>query len=275
MIPLRSFAFLLILNLWSASAIAQVCDTLTITGPPNVPPSSWVVDQKLVGASVDFVEKIALLSGVKKVQTKVYDSWSDALNAVQLGEVDLIFSAAITPERKRYLDYVYPSYESQNLYVIVRKGESFPLLKYQDLVGLKGAANAGEAFGGDSKFGDFLSKHLTVRRTTSLNQSLEFLFDRKVDYILAYEYAAESVIFINNLGEKIDIVSTFPFHAESYLAFSKRSKCAAALLPVFSLGVKNSKINNIFHDINVKNKSIFYESIYSRMEANEKKNTSK
>lgn len=270
MIPLRFFAPLFIINLWSASAIAQVCDTLTITGPPDTPPSSWVVDQKLVGASVDFVEKIALLSGVRKVQTKVYDSWSQALNAAQLGEVDLIFATTLTSERKRFFDYVYPSYESQNLYVIVRKGESFPLLKYQDLVGRNGAATVGDPFGGDTKFGEFAAKHLSLTRTTSIAQSLDLLFDQKVDYVLAYENAAESIIFTDNLGGKIDIVSTFPFNSESYIAFSRRSKCAAALLPLFSLGVTNSKTMNVFFEMNVKNKHIFYESIFSRIAAKQK-----
>lgn len=250
--------------------MAQVCNTLTITGPPNIPPSSWVADGKLVGASVDFVEKIALLSGVKKVQTKVYDSWSDALNAVQLGEVDLIFSAAVTSERKLYLDYVHPSYESQNLYVIVRKGESFPLLKYQDLVGRKGAATTGEVYGGDSKFGEFVDKHLTLTRAPSVEQALGLLLDQKVDFVMAYENAAESVIFMNNLGGKIDIVSTFPFNAESYIAFSKRSKCTAALLPLFSLGVTNSKKMNVFYEMNVKNKHIFYESLFPKLAAKKK-----
>jgi len=244
--------------------MAKVCDTLVITGPPNAPPSSWTVDQKLVGASVDFIEKIALQSGVKKVETKVYDSWSQALNATQLGEVDLIFSAAVTTERKRFLDYVYPSYAGQNLYVIVRKGESFPLLKYQDLIGRNGAAGTGEAFGGDSKFGEFVAKNLTLTRTSSLNQSFEFLFERKVDYILAYENSAESTIFINHLGGKIDIVSTFPFHAESYIAFSKRSKCSSALLPALSKGIANAKIMNLYYDLTAKHRSIFYESILSR-----------
>lgn len=270
MFPYRFFAFLFILNLWSTSAIAQVCNTLVITGPPNAPPSSWTVDQQLVGASVDFVKQIALQSGVNKVETKVYDSWSQALNATQLGEVDLIFSAAVTTERKRFLDYVFPSYAGQNLYVIVRKGESFPLLKYQDLIGRSGAAGLGEAFGGDSKFGEFVAKNLTLTRTSSLTQSFEFLFERKVDYVLAYENSAESTIFINNLGGKIDIVSTFPFHAESYIAFSKRSKCRAALMTLFSSGITEAKIKNLFYDLTAKNKSIFYESLLSQVKVEKK-----
>jgi polar amino acid transport system substrate-binding protein len=271
MIPSRFFAFFFILNLWSASAVAQVCNTLVITGPPNAPPSSWTVDQRLVGASVDFVVKLALQSGVKKVETKVYDTWAQALNATQLGEVDLIFSAAVTEERKRFLNYVYPPYAGQNLYVIVRKGENFRLLKYEDLLGRRGAVGQGEAFGGDSKFGEFVAKNLSLTRTSSLSQSLELLFEGKVDYVLAYENSAESAIFVNNLAAKIDILTTYPFHAESYIAFSKRSKCSNALLPLFSSGVVNSKISNLFHNLTAENKSIFYESILASVLKAEKK----
>lgn len=258
---IRFFSLFFVTSLWCSLATAQVCDKLVITGPPAGPPSSWLDGGKLVGASVEFVKEVALAAGVKSVETRSYDSWSKALNATQLGEVDLIFSAAWSEERARFLNFIQPGYAGQYLYVIVRKGERFPLRKYSDLKGRKGVAGRGEAFG-NSKFGVYVENELKLERSPTITRSFELLLDGKVDYILAYENAANSEIFINNLGEKVDVVSTYPFYAETYLAISKRSKCAEYLGSRLPKEIEVAKEKNLFFLLTNKYRNIFNESIH-------------
>jgi len=262
------FIFLLCMSfIWLNPAVAQVCDRLVITGPPAGPPSSWVSDGKLMGASVDFVREVALAAGVKTVETKVYESWAKALDATQRGEVDLIFSAAWSEERARflnfYLNFIQPGYAGQYLYVIVRKGERFPLRKYADLKGRKGVAGRGEAFG-NSKFGVFVESELSLERSPTITRSFELLLDGKVDYILAYANAANSEIFVNNLGEKVEVVTTFPFYAETYIAVSKRSKCAESIGPKLSKEIEVAKQKNLYFLLTNKYRNIFNESIHPK-----------
>jgi ABC-type amino acid transport substrate-binding protein len=246
----RFFMISVGLSLWCGVALSETCKTLVITGPPNSPPSSWVMDQKLVGASVEFIEKIAKEAGIDKVENKVFGSWNEALEAARLGQVDLIFSAAFSAERERYLNFIYPSYTGQHLYVVVRKGESFPLLKYDDLLGRRGAAGVGEAFG-QGAFSQFVNKKLTLVRTPSFPDSLELLFNNKVDYILGYENTVNSTIFTDNLIGKVDIVLTFPFYADTFLALSKRSKCSS-FAPSLSAEIKKADKNNLYYQLSIK-----------------------
>ena len=260
---IRFFSLLFPLILGCTSALAQVCDRIVITGPPAGPPSSWTDNGKLTGASVEFVRSVLMAAGVKTVETKAYESWAKALDATQRGEVDLIFSAAWSEDRARFLNFILPGYAGQYLYVIVRKGERFPLRKYSDLKGRKGVAGRGEAFG-NSKFGVFVESELSLERSPTITRSFELLLEGKVDYILAYENAANSEIFMHNLGEKVDVVSTYPFYAETYIALSKRSKCAESVGPLLSAQVEIAKQKNLYFLLTNKYKNIFHESVQSK-----------
>lgn len=255
MIRTRFFIFLFGTGLWWGSAFAQDCQTLIITGPPLSPPSSWVMDQKLVGASVEFVEKVALAAGVKNVEKRVFSTWREALDATRLGEVDLIFSAGFSAERERYLNFILPAYAGQYLYVVVRKGESFPLLKYDDLLGRRGAAGIGEAYG-SGEFDKFVNKNLALVRSPTISDSFALLFNNKVDYVLGYANAVNSEIFTKNLLGKVDILLTYPFYAETFLALSKRSKCSS-IATALSAEIKKAEKANLYYLLSAKNMGLF------------------
>lgn len=255
MMRTRFFIFLFGAGLWCGSAFAQVCQSLVISGPPQSPPSSWIMDQKLVGASVEFVEAVALAAGVKTVEKRVFDTWSDALNATRLGEVDLLFSTGFSAERERFLNFLQPSYAGQFLYVVVREGERFPLLKYEDLLGRRGAGGIGEAYG-SGEFDKFVKNNLNLVRSPTISDSLALLFDKKVDYVLGYSNAVNSEIFTKNLLEKVDIVLTYPYFAETYIALSKRSKCTS-LAAALSTEIKKAEKNNLYYLLSKKYLAIF------------------
>jgi polar amino acid transport system substrate-binding protein len=258
-IPLYSFIFSL--GIWGSAALSQTCDKLVISGPPVGPPSSWLHNGELIGASVDFVKKVALAAGAKSVVVKPFVSWDEALTASQKGEIDLIFSAAISTERARYLNFIEPPYSGQFVKVITLKGKEFPIRKYDDLKGPIGVAGKGETYG-NSIFGAYVKTQLTLERSDSIKQSFELLMAGKVDYILAYENAASSEIFRQNIGEAISIASTYPFFAETYIALSKRSNCAG-LISALSKQIDIAKKNNLYFSLHNKYQEIYYETFDS------------
>jgi len=253
--------FIFALGIWCSAAISQTCDKLIITGPPEGPPSSWVQNGKLVGAAVDFVKTVALAAGVKEVVVQPFDNWSQALKATMNGDVDLIFSAASSKDRVRYLHFVQPPFSGQFLYVIVLNGKDFPIRKYEDLKGPKGMAGKGETYG-NSQFGTFVQSELSLERSDSTGDALKSLLDGKVDFVFAYENAANSEIFQQNIGDKVNIASTYPFYAETYMAISRRSKCSD-LVPVLSKQIEIAKKSNLHYSLMKKYQVIFYESIES------------
>jgi polar amino acid transport system substrate-binding protein len=256
------YSFIFALSVWCTAAVSQTCDKLIITGPPAGPPSSWTQDGKLIGASVDFIRSIAQAAGVKSVVAKPYPTWGEALKAAQTGEVDMIFSVGFSKERARYLNYIQPNYAGQFLYAIVLKGKEFPLTKYDDLKGRTGIAGKGESYG-NSKFGVFVDSELSLERSNSITHSFQMLFEGKGDYILAYEYNANSEIFKQNLGDSVTVLETYPYFADTYIAFSLRSKCSDNLTAAISKQIEIAKKNNLYYLLANKYQNIFYESFES------------
>lgn len=250
------FAFLLSITPLGA-AISQVCETLRVSGSPVSPPSSWVQNGKLVGASVEYVEILAKQVGVKNLTFKVYDSWDKSLSAARSGEVDLIFGVAKSSGRSKYLSFISVPYTSQYLYAIVRKGETFKLAAYKDLKGRKGATDESESFG-RSVFGHFVESDLTIQKTPDIGTSLDLLFAGQADYILAYENSAYYEVFKRGIADRITVLPTFPYRKDIYIAFSKNSECFDKLSKPFAEAISNShNQQNIYFNLFKKYVSIF------------------
>ena len=218
----------ILLSLTSGSGMAQVCSTITVTGPPAAAPSSWASDGKLIGAAVEFVEDLTRAAGIQNIEVRAYPTWRESLAAVFRGEVDAVFSANWSEERERYLNYVRPAMSSQFLYVVVRRGETFKFNKLEDLVGLTGAASAGETYG-DGFFGQFVQKNLKLITAPSIDKVIDLLTDQKVDYIFGFENAVYEQMMVRHLGTALQVLNTYPTQSEGFLAFSKRSKCGEAV----------------------------------------------
>jgi len=239
---------------------AQVCPTLTVTGPPSGAPASWLSEGKLIGAAVELVENMGYKAGAQKVVVRSFPTFAESLSAVYKGEVDVIFSAGFSEERERYLDYIRPSFASQFLYVIVRRGEAFDLQKFEDLSGRLGASAAGETYG-DGAFGEFVRKELKLQRPTDLSKSIDMLLDNQVDFVFGFENAASSLILTRNLGTKLQILTTYPTRAETFIAFSKRSKCGAAMRQSFSEQVVLANNANTYRKLLKNYREVFNETM--------------
>lgn len=255
----NTFVFFIASILIAGSVRAQTCDSVTVTGPPSGAPSSWSYNGTLVGASVALAQTTLRAAGVKNVTIKTFSTWTEALEATRRGEVDMIFSAGWSSERARYLTYVYPAYAYQFLQVIVRKGTGFPLNSYADLKGRVGIAGRGETFG-DSTFGLFVEKELQLQRSPSISVSIDKLLAGDVDYVLAYENAAYSEIYVRDLGDKLAILPTYPFRVDTFFAFSKRSKCASVLVPKVGEEIIKASKRNEFYLLTKKYRMLFNES---------------
>ena len=254
------FMFLMWLGLAAGMAAAQVCQKITITGPPGSAPSSWTVDGKLIGAAVEYAEGISRAAGIKQVEFRAFPNWSETLQAVYRGEVDVIFSANWSEERERYLDYIRPAMASQFLNVVVRRGETFDFNKLEDLAARPGGAPAGDGYG-DGHFGNYVRKNLKLQRAPNTAQALDLLLEKKVDYVLGYEDAVFSQITSRNLGTTLQVLNTFPTRAENFLAFSKRSKCGAVVRQLFADQVALANSQYIFRGLMIKYREVFNETL--------------
>ena len=259
---MKKFWFISALLLWLSSslAMAQTCTKLTVTGPPVAAPASWVIDGKLVGAAVEYVEIVSRASGIKDVEFRSFPSWSDSLRAVYRGEVDVIFSTNWTEERERYLEYIRPSMSSQFLNVVVRRGEGFAFNSLEDLVKRSGAAPQGETYG-DGHFGQFVTQKLKLQRAPDISKVIDLLLEQNIDYIFGYENAIFSQLATRNLGSTLQILNTYPTRAEGFIAFSKRSRCGAEVRQRFSDQVILANSKHTYRGLMVKYREMFNETL--------------
>ncbi len=258
---MKKLCFMLIcwLGLSNGIALAQGCPKLTVTGPPGSAPSSWTVDGKLIGAAVEYVEGISRASGVKQVEFRAFPNWTETLQAVYRGDVDVIFSTNWSEERERYLYFIRPAMSSQFLNVVVRRGEAFDFIKLEDLATRRGGGPAGDGYG-DGPFGQYVRKSLKLERAPNTSQALDLLLEKKVDYVFGFEDAVFSQLTSRNLGSTLQILNTYPTQAEGFIAFSKRSKCGSELRQQFSAQVEIANSKHIFRGLMSKYREVFNET---------------
>lgn len=251
---------LVLLGLSGDIALASGCTKVTVTGPPGSAPSSWTVDGKLVGAAVDYVELVSRAAGVKQVEFRAFSTWSESLQAVYRGEIDIIFSANWSEERERYLDYIRPNMSSQFLNVVVRRGEAFEVSKLEALIGRVGGKPAGDSYG-SGHFAIFVQQRLKLETALNTGQALDLLLEKKVDYVFGFEDAIFSQLTSRNLGSTLQILNTYPTRSEGFMAFSKRSKCGAEVREKFSEQVVLANAKHTYRAFMIKYREIFNETL--------------
>jgi polar amino acid transport system substrate-binding protein len=220
---MRLFLFLAVTFL-VRTAWAQTCDSVTISGPPAGAPASWEVNGQLIGAGVELAQKVLKSAGVKQVKVVSFPSWPETLAAARTGSVDMIFSAGWSSDRARYLNL----------------------------------AGIGETFG-DSTFGSLVETELTIERSPNADESFRRLLAGEVDYVFAYENAAYSEIYRRDLGDKVESLVTYPYRADTFFAFSKRSKCGATWKDKVGAEVEKANSRNDYFLLLKKYRTIFNE----------------
>ena len=142
----------------------------------------------------------------------------------------------------------------------MKRGNAFDFQKFEDLLGRTGASTAGETYG-DGAFGEFARRDLKLERGADLGKVIDMLLEDKVDYIFAYENAAYGQMMNRNLGTKLQILPAYPTRAETYIAFSKRSKCSAVLRQRMSEQVTLANSLHTYRKLLSQYREVFNESL--------------
>ncbi|HEY8322367.1 MAG TPA: ABC transporter substrate-binding protein [Candidatus Baltobacteraceae bacterium] len=208
------------------AAAPQTCTKLVLTAHPTYPPVAWASGGTLRGGGIDVVRRLAKDAGVPIV---VVDegSWEAAQAAVKSGKADAIVGLYLTHARLPFFDYVRPAIAPDPSAVVVRAGEPFVYKNWQSLIGKKGAASKGEAYG--HAFDAFMRERLTVRQVTGFDGVYAALLDKRADYGLVGYYAA-----VTGAPPTIRIAEKNFVTEGLYLAFGKHSPCGARLATAFS-----------------------------------------
>jgi polar amino acid transport system substrate-binding protein len=214
-----------------------VCASLVVTGHPSYPPAAWAAQGRIVGAAPELVSGIAVKLGVKDVVSKDFGSWEGAQAAARSGQADVIFGIYKNDARALYLDYIEPPFMMDPVSVVVRKGAGFAFAEWSDLRGRKGVTNIGESYG--DKFDAFIAKELNVARAAGIDKAFAALLAQQADYMIIGLFPGRDEARRLGLFDRIEFLSKELVSSAMYVAFSKRSKCAA-LQTGFSAGIKSA-----------------------------------
>jgi len=233
---------------------ADTCESLVITGHPSYAPVAWSAKGEIVGAAADMVSAIARKLGVKNVTSQDFGSWEKAQAAANSGQADVIFGIYKNAARMTYLNYIDPPIMLDPNSVVVRKGEAFPLVKWDDLKGRNGVTNAGESYG--NQFDAFMAKELTVTRAPGIENTFDSLLNKRADYLIIGLYPGKIEVNSRGLTDKVEFLPKEINTAEMFVAFSKKSKCYEGLRVGFAenirADVEQGTVKNLLNAANKK-----------------------
>lgn len=201
------------------------CQTLVYSTNPNYPPYDWAVDDtRFEGASIELL-KMAAPPGVR-LKPVVYP-WKRALELARMGEIDLLVSLRITPERSAFLAFTTHRAFPNPIVVFVPRERCFRFNTWADLKSKLGGISMGDTFGGG--FDQYLRKELHFEEAQGMEQNFQKLAAGRIDYFVTSKYVGEA--YAATHAQKHNFVALSPPISEQdiYFGFSKASPCAGLL----------------------------------------------
>ena len=223
----------------------EICKKIVATGHPDYPVMAFKEGGYIEGAAPLLVGEIAEKLAVP-FESKYMGSWSEAQSAARAGKADMIIGVYYNDERAKYFDYVEPPFAYDPGVVFVVSDPSFKFKGRADLVGKRGVTNEGESFG--TTFDAFLKDKLTVTRVDGLRAAFDVLLTGKADYVIAPFYPGTAQLARLNKEDKIESLEPPLLSEELFVAFSKKSPCAA-LSPKFGAGIMEMTEDGRFQDL--------------------------
>jgi polar amino acid transport system substrate-binding protein len=214
------------------------CKEIVYATNSHYPPYSWSADNaSYLGASVALLQLLAP-AGVN-LRPAVFP-WKRALLMAKKGEIDLLLSLRITPEREEYLVFTGEPAFPNPIVVFALRTSNLKSADWKQLENYRGGVSLGDTFGGG--FDDYLKQHLRVESALTLIENFEKLKLGRIDYYLSSENFGRSYLSINgNAGEHKIVALSPPISRESiHFGFSRKSRCLS-LLP--GMNAKLTKLN--------------------------------
>ena len=240
---LGSNAFLALVLAGTGAFAAEDCAKIVATGHPQYPVIAFKEGDAVAGAAPALVESIAKKLNVP-LESKFTGNWADAQAAARDGKADMIFGIYYNDERAKYLDYVQPAFMFDDVAIFVPKGKAFPFKGQDDLIGKKGVTNEGESYG--TEFDAFIKDKLDVARTDGIDDAFKQLLDGKADYLIAGYYPGLAEAAKAGIEDQIEALDQAVVTAEMFVAFSKKSPCAA-MASKFGQGIAEMTTDGSFN----------------------------
>jgi len=203
-------------------AIPEGCKAVVYSTNPQYPPYDWGVGtDSFDGASIELLKSV-MPPGLP-LKAAVYP-WKRSMAMAEQGEIDLLVSLRITPERSGYLTFTTHRAFPNPIVVFVRKDKKFPYKDWKNLKGRKGGISGGDTFGGG--FDEYWRKELTIEDAPTMLENYQKLDSGRIDYFVTSKYVGEAHLAKNRPEHEMIALSPAISTLDIHFGFSKKSACA-------------------------------------------------
>jgi polar amino acid transport system substrate-binding protein len=194
-------------------------EPLIVSGHPEWAPIMWQENDKIVGVGPELVAMIFNDLEIK-AESKYAGPWDVVQQKAKTGEIDILAAAYKTTERESDMDYSLP-YTIDPIAIFVKKGNSFPYEKWEDLKNKKGVAMTGDSYG--QELDNYIKDNFIIERVATSKDAFSMLQNKKADYFLYALYSGEKEIKNQSLGSAIEILPKYAASENFYITVSKES----------------------------------------------------
>jgi len=217
-------AALLLLPPMSAAAD---CTTLRYATNPNYPPFSWPGERDdYKGASIELLKLVAP-PGVALVP--VMFPWKRSQAMAEAGQIDLLLSLRITPERERYLSFTRAAAFANPIVVFVPETSPIKYADWQTLKNYQGGVSLGDAFG--NGFDEYMRDNLKVDTAPTMIENFRKLKLGRIDYFVSGDYLGRAYLrsAAGKAGQRVISIDPPISSGSIHFGFSRRSACIGLL----------------------------------------------
>jgi polar amino acid transport system substrate-binding protein len=206
----------------SGAPAASVCTRVVLSADPDYPPLHWYDGKTLRGPSIELATHI--LGDLKiPYEVRYVGPWKRVLANAAAGQIDLVATLKIQPERERYLSFVRTAAFPNPVAVFVDRERSFMFSQWADLKNHKGGIALGNRFG--PEFEQFSNTWLRLEESGTADSNFRKLGLGRIDYFVVGLFTGETWLARNRMGEKFMAMRPFLAEDKNYFAFAKSSPC--------------------------------------------------
>lgn len=203
----------------TATAPATAPSVVVYSTNPNYPPYDWSVGQdRFEGASIELLSMV--MPPEVQLKPAVYP-WKRSMLLAKEGEIDLLVSLRITPERSEYLQFTTHRAFPNPIVVFVREDRQFPFRSREDLKGHKGGIALGDTFG--ASFDEYWRKELQIEEAPSMVENFRKLDAGHIDYFVTSRYLGRAYLATHHFEHTIIPLDPPLSNLDIHFGFSKKS----------------------------------------------------
>ncbi|MFL9926749.1 transporter substrate-binding domain-containing protein [Herbaspirillum lusitanum] len=206
----------------SLPAHSGECNKLVISADSDYAPLHWYDGKKLTGASIDIATSALTALGIP-FQVRYVGPFSRVLQEVRSGEVDMVTTLKITPERKQYMSFSTVPVFTNPIAVFVARDKSFVYENWKSLAGRKGGITMGNQFG--NGFDEYLLSDLNVESAQKISINFAKLQSGALDYLVTGYYSGLVYLLQSKQADRFMPLTPYVTETDNFIAISKKSPC--------------------------------------------------